>query len=458
MLFHTWNFLLFFVITYFVYLCLRRTRYHLHWLLICSYFFYGWWNPLYLLLIAYSTALDFFVVNRMENSSHKKRWLVASIVNNLLLLGFFKYGGFVTDNLNGFLSTVHAPFDIPAPGILLPVGISFYTFQSMSYTIDFYRGTITRERSFVRFAAFVALFPQLVAGPIERAANLLPQLHGRPKICSKDLADGASLFIVGLFKKIALADYLALYVDPIYAMPDHADGLSLALATFAFGWQIYFDFSGYTDMARGVARMLGLHLMINFNNPYLATGLGDFWHRWHISLSTWFRDYVYIPLGGNRRGPRAIYRNLLITMLLCGLWHGAAWTFVIWGALHAIGMIATRKLERSRFYIDRVPRFVKQWVVFGFVSFAWIFFRAENLGDAATIVTRICTAGWSDPRLPLLAAVICLAIWMYQFICESRARRMLEVAPVKIGLVVAMVLYIAIMGGAGSSPFIYFQF
>ena len=169
MLFHTWNFLLFFVITYFVYLCLRRTRYHLHWLLICSYFFYGWWNPLYLLLIAYSTALDFFVVNRMENSSHKKRWLVASIVNNLLLLGFFKYGGFVTDNLNGFLSAVHAPFGIPDPGILLPVGISFYTFQSMSYTIDFYRGTITRERSFVRFAAFVALFPQSVAGPIAMA-------------------------------------------------------------------------------------------------------------------------------------------------------------------------------------------------------------------------------------------------------------------------------------------------
>jgi len=458
MLFHTWHFFIFFIVVYLIYLPLRRTRFYLPWLLAASYFFYGWWNPLYLLLIVYSTALDYFVVKWMEKSERKKLWLAVSIVNNLLLLGFFKYGGFVTDNLNFLLTRLGAPFSIPAPGVLLPVGISFYTFQSMSYTIDFYRGHIRRERSFVRFAAFVALFPQLVAGPIERAKNLLPQLRGNPKITGEHVADGASLFVVGLFKKLVLADYLALYVDRMYAAPDMFGGFALAVATFAFGWQIYFDFSGYTDMARGVARMMGFNLMLNFNNPYLATGLGDFWNRWHISLSTWFRDYVYIPLGGNRKGKFNTYLNMFLTMLISGLWHGAAWTFVIWGALHALGRFLTRELERSEFYVKRVPKLFKQVVVFAFVTFAWIFFRADTFSDAGIIVRKIFTAGFSDPHFPMLALALCLFVWAYQFLFESKARRILQLAPVRIGLVVCMILYIMIFSGGSNAPFIYFQF
>ena len=458
MLFYTWPFFIFFLVVYLVYLPLRKTRFYLPWLLVSSYFFYGWWNPLYLLLILYSTALDYFVVRWMEKSVKKKIWLTVSIVNNLLLLGFFKYGGFVTDNLNLLLTRVGAPFSIPAPGILLPVGISFYTFQSMSYTIDFYRGKIQRERSFVRFAAFVALFPQLVAGPIERAKSLLPQLRSIPKITREHVADGLSLFVVGLFKKVALADYLALYVDQVYGAPEQFGGLALGLATFAFGWQIYFDFSGYTDMARGVGRMMGFNLMLNFNNPYLATGLGDFWNRWHISLSTWFRDYVYIPLGGNRNGRFNTYLNMFLTMIISGLWHGAAWTFVIWGVLHAAGRFLTRELERSEFYAKKVPRFPKQLAVFAFVTFAWIFFRAETFSDATIIVKKIFTTGLSDPRFPLLALALCLCVWIYQFMFESKAKKILELSPVRIGIVICMILYLVMFSGSSSEAFIYFQF
>ena len=458
MLFHTWEFLVFFAIVYAGYLCLRRTPYYLHWLLAASYVFYGWWNVLFLLLIAYSTALDYFAVIFMDRSRRKKLWLVMSILNNLFLLGFFKYAGFVTENFNALLNLFHAPFSAPEPNILLPVGISFFTFQSMSYTIDFYRGEIERERSFIRFATFVSLFPQLVAGPIERARNLLPQLTGTPAIHRKDITDGLSLFVVGLFKKVALADYLSLYVDRIYEVPEMHDGLSLLVATFAFGWQIYFDFSGYTDMARGIARMMGFNFMLNFNNPYLATSLGDFWARWHISLSSWFRDYLYIPLGGSRRGTFAIYRNILITMVVSGLWHGAAWTFVAWGALHAAGRMLTRELERTAFYRDRVPRLAKQLLVFAFVTFTWIYFRAHTMHDANFIVKRIFSGAVSDPRAPAVMLLMCMAVWTYQFTYESRARKVLTWAPVRIGMTVAMILCIFVFSGGSESPFIYFQF
>ncbi len=458
MLFHTWHFLIFFLIVYLIYLPLRKTKFWLHWLLVASYFFYGWWNPLYLLLIVYSTALDYFVVLWMERSPKKKFWLTISITNNLLLLGFFKYGDFVTTNLNILLFRLGVPFTIPAPGVLLPVGISFYTFQSMSYTIDFYRGNIKREPSFIRFATFVSLFSQLVAGPIERARNLLPQLTGRPKIFKENITDGLSLFFVGLFKKVALADYLALYVDKVYAAPALFDGLSLILATFAFGWQIYFDFSGYTDMARGTARMLGFNLMLNFNNPYLADSLGDFWKRWHISLSTWFKDYVYIPLGGNRRGKFNTYKNMFLTMVISGLWHGAAWTFVIWGFLHAVGRFLTRELERTEFYVERVPKLVKQLFTFTFVTFTWIFFRAESLGDATLIIKRVFTTGLKDPNLPLLMLVLIFSIWLYQFLYESRVKSFLKLVPVRVGVILFILLYLIMFTTSGDEAFIYFQF
>ena len=458
MLFHTWPFVIFFLIVYPVYLVLKGTRFRLIWLLAASYFFYACFNPLYLILILYSTLLDYTVVTKMEKSKRRKMWLSISIVNNIGLLGFFKYGDFVTNNLNYLLSSMHIPYFIPKPGILLPVGISFYIFQSMSYTIDYYRGNIERERSFIRYATFVSLFPRLVAGPIERARNLLPQLHRTPKLSKQDIMDGLSLFIVGLFKKVALADYLALYVDKIYAAPEQFQSPALILATFLFCWQIYFDFSGYTDMARGVARMMGFRLMLNFNNPYLATGLGDFWSRWHISLSSWFKDYVYIPLGGNRKGVFNTYRNMFLTMVISGLWHGAAWTFVIWGAVHALGRFFTRELERTIFYKEKVPKFVKQLFVFAFVTFAWIFFRAESIGDAWAIVTRIFSSGLANPYCPLLALALISVVWLYQFAYESKVKRLLDLRPVRIGIVVFMVLYLIIFAPASEQAFIYLQF
>jgi len=488
MLFHTWTFALFFAIVYPVYRLTKGTRLELWWLWAASYFFYGSWNPLYLLIIIYGTLADYFIVVGMEKVGHKKWWLAGSVVSNIGLLAFFKYAHFIRNNLNALLAYVGIPYALPSPdgaaqytwfltdginwllglvgispyphaeSFLLPVGISFFTFQSMSYIIDCYRGHVERERSLLRYAVYVSLFTQLVAGPIERASNLLRQLrHDRP-ITREDITDGLSLFAVGLFKKIALADYLAMYVDKVYGAPAEHHGPALALATFAFAWQIYFDFSGYTDMARGIGRMMGLRLMLNFNNPYLADSLGDFWRRWHISLSTWFRDYVYIPLGGNRKGEFNTYRNMVLTMVISGIWHGAAWTFLIWGALHALGRVATRALEQSPFYRQRVPRTVKQAGVFAFVCFAWIFFRASSVGDAWLIITRIFTSGGTRPLAPALMLGMVLAVWTYQYFYESRVRWIVEWTPVRVGLVVLMAVYIAAFAAGSSQPFIYFQF
>ncbi len=459
MLFHTWVFVVFLLIVYPIHLATRGTRLKLPWLLFASYVFYGWWNPLYLLLIVTSTAADYLAVRGMNRSRRKKPWVAFSVLINLGMLGFFKYAGFLTQSLNDLFAVLAVPYAVPVPDILLPVGISFFVFQSMTYTIDCYRGQMDEEPSFIRYATYVSLFPQLVAGPIERSTNLLRQLRETPPITRHDVADGLSLFLVGLFKKRALADYLAMYVDPAYSNPDQYGGLALLLATVAFGWQIYFDFAGYTDMARGIGRMLGIRIMLNFNNPYLATGLGDFWRRWHISLSSWFRDYVYVPLGGNRKGELRTYVNMAITMIVSGLWHGASWTFVIWGALHALGRIATRRLESTQFYAERVPIAAKRLLVFAFVTFAWIFFRARTLGDAWLIVRRIFGAAWADPRFPILELGLLAAVWAYQWVYESRLRQaVLGSAPVRIALVVLMALYVAACCGGGDKAFIYFQF
>lgn len=458
MLFHTWTFATFFIVLYPTYLIIKNTRLRLPLLLAASYFFYACFNPLYPILILYSSLVDYAVVTAMEKWGRSRIWLLISIVNNLVLLSFFKYGAFITDNINALLSWLGIPYIVPQPGILLPVGLSFYTFQSMTYTIEYYRGNIEREKNFLTYAAFVSFFPRLVAGPIERAKSLLPQLRRTPEIAPRDIADGLSLFVVGLFKKIALADYLALYVDKVYGAPEQYQSPALILATFLFCWQVYFDFSGYTDMARGIARMMGVRLMLNFNNPYLATGLGEFWQRWHISLSSWFKDYVYIPLGGNRKGRFNTYRNMFLTMVISGLWHGAAWTFVLWGVVHALGRCVTRELETTSFYQQKVPRIVKQLLVFGFVTFAWIFFRAESITDAWLIVARIFSSGAADPYCPLLALALTFAVWLYQFVCESRLRRLLEPRPVRVAIIILMILYMAIFAASSEKPFIYQQF
>jgi D-alanyl-lipoteichoic acid acyltransferase DltB (MBOAT superfamily) len=481
MLFHTWVFAVFFLIVFPVYLLLRKNNRAMNvWLMVASYTFYGWWNPWYLLLLFGTSAVDYWMVALMERSRRKGLWLVISLVSNFGFLGYFKYSGFVTENVNALLAHFGAYFRLPDPvaypnalmawmgvshdwwftQVLLPIGISFHTFQSMSYTIDAYRGNIQTERSFIRFLTFVSFFPQLVAGPIERATNLLPQLQKTPLIRGQDVADGMSLFLVGYFKKVALADYLALYVDRVYDSPGSYQAPALVLATVAFAWQIYFDFSGYTDMARGIARVMGFDLMLNFNNPYVATGLGDFWNRWHISLSTWFKDYVYFPLGGNRHGKLATYRNMALTMILSGIWHGAAWTFVIWGALHALGRVLTRELEGTAFYRERVPTFVKQLGVFAFVALTWVFFRARSVGDAWLILKRIFGTGWADPKVPLLMVGLVAAVWVYQFFYAGgvRTRQLLEWSPVRVGLAAALIAYALIIAQPSTQAFIYFQF
>ena len=457
MLFHTWEFVIFFTIVMAVYLALKNTRWWTLWLLIASYVFYGWWNPLFLLLIAYSTAVDFFVGLKLGSSKYRRRWLAFSLANNIFLLGFFKYADFFTENLRVLFSLLHIPLDIPDPNILLPVGISFFTFQSMSYSIDVYRGQLKIERNYIRFSAFVALFPQLVAGPIERAKALLPQMRHNPIIRKVDVSDGISLFVVGLFKKAVMADMLALYADKVYSDPGMFGSLALLFGTYAFAWQIYFDFSGYTDMARGIAKMMGIRLMLNFNNPYTAVDLGDFWRRWHISLSSWFRDYVYIPLGGNHGARYRVYWNVFITMVISGLWHGAAWTYIIWGTINAIGRVITIPIEKRQWYI-KIPKIIKQLLVFHFICITWVFFRATSIADAMLVFKRLFSGTGGDPEIPLITFILVGGVWLYQLIFNSRWRYILESRPMRIAGFVTALFLILIFATSGNKQFIYFQF
>ena len=458
MLFHTLPFFAFFAIVYPLYLLTRETRLRLPLLLVASYVFYAWLSPLYLLPLAYATVADYLILGQMVRSRRPKAWLTLSIVNSLAVLGFFKYGAFLANNINSAMSLAGFVPLVRVPHALLPAGLSFFLLQSIGYVIDVHRGTVPREKSFLTHAAFVSFFPRLLAGPIERAGHLLPQLRTSVPVTLRDFTDGLSIFVVGYFKKVALADYLALYVANVYRDPGAFHAPALILATFLFAWQIYFDFSGYTDMARGIARMMGIRLMLNFDNPYLASSMGDFWKRWHISLSSWFRDYVYIPLGGNRKGKIGTYRNVFLTMVLSGLWHGAAWTYVLWGAVHALGNFATRELERTSFYLHKVPYAVKLLIVLVFVTFAWVFFRAESIGAAGTVVARTFTSGVDNPYCPLLALALISAVWTYQFLFASRLRWILEAGVVRVGLVIAMLVYMILTVGGEGQQFIYMQF
>jgi len=442
----------------------------------------GIYNPLYWLLMTYRLLVKLLAGLRLVDVRSKRPWLVLSLLNGLGMLAFFKYRFFFVANLNWLLAQLGIGFEILPPDLtfasdgvnsllawvgmsytvpslnLWPIGISFYVFRSLTYSIDVARGNLKEEPSFLNYATFVALFPQVLMGPIDRARDMLPQLRRTPAITRHDVADGLSLFVVGLFKKVALADCLKIYVDQVYAGPQDYHSPALILASIAFAWQIYFDFSGYTDMARGIGRLFGIRTMRNFNNPYVATGLGDFWRRWHISLSTWFRDYVYIPLGGSRKGELRTYINMAVVMIVSGLWHGAQWTFVIWGGIHALGYGLTRQLERSPFYKERVPRLAKQLLTFSVVTLAWVFFRSDDLSHACLIISRIFTSGLADPRFPVLMGFLILAVWLYQLAYESRMRRLLVWAPIRIGLVLLMILYLAIFGGGGVQGFIYEQF
>ncbi|MBI5686614.1 MAG: MBOAT family protein [Verrucomicrobia bacterium] len=471
MLFHTWPFLLFLLVVLPVFFALGKTRLWPLWMLAASYFFYGWWNPYYLGVVLYTTVVVYALVALMDRCPPDGRnrgvWFAFAIVCTLAPLLFFKYARFTVDNLNALLSCLHVPVKLVDPATLmpfgfaylLPIGISFFTFQSLGYLIDVYLGKVERERSFLRFANFVCFFPILMSGPIERAGHLLPQFRQFPAVRLRNFTDGASLFLVGLFKKLVLANYLALYVDRVYESPQSFGAPALVLATVAFAWQLYFDFGGYTDMARGVAKLMGFDLVLNFNHPYLATGIGDFWRRWHISFSRWILDYIFMPLQMQWREWRALgtAAALVVTFLVSGIWHGAAWTFIIWGALHGLGLALTFELERSSFCRKRVPKLVKQVCVFAFVCFTWIFFRANSLPDAWLIVRRIFTAAWQDPQIPGLMVAAVVAVWLYQILCESKFRSVLQTGFVRVGLAVLMILGLFLCSSGGGA-FIYFQF
>jgi len=399
MLFNSLEFIIFFPIVVAAYFALNP-KYRWILLLLASYYFYMCWNYKYIVLIMFSTVVDYcsgILMYRTNKTGLRKLLLLASLTTNLGLLFFFKYFNFFGDTVNFFFERFNIFAEVPAYSFLLPVGISFYTFQTLSYTIDIYRRKQKPEYHFGRFALFVSFFPQLVAGPIERSVNLIPQFRQDFKFEYERVRDGILLMVWGFFKKVVIADRLAEYVNLVYNNPTDFGGLQNVVATFFFSFQIYCDFSGYSDIAIGAALIMGYRLMTNFLRPYFALNIREFWQRWHISLSTWFRDYVYISLGGNRVVKWRWYYNLFITFLVSGLWHGADWSFVIWGALHgfylifAIWTFKIREQANSGIGITSFPglhRFTQIFVTFVLVYFAWIFFRANNLNDAFLIIGK----------------------------------------------------------------------
>ncbi|MEN6561773.1 MAG: MBOAT family O-acyltransferase [Acidobacteriota bacterium] len=459
MLFNSWTFAGFFIVVLAVYYALKPAGLRIVWVLAASYVFYGWLNPLYPALLAYATLVSYGAARAMASSPRKKWWLALAVANGVVMLGAAKYGAFLVNNLNGLLEILRINVSFKPPGRLFPVGISFYTMLIIGYVVDVYRGKVPVEKNIVRYAAFTSFFPYLLAGPIERAGTMLPQLLRPARLRAVNISEGLSLFVVGLFKKVALADFLGVYVDKIYGSPAGASGLALLVATYAFAWQIYFDFSGYTDLARGAAKMMGFDLSLNFNNPYLADGLGDFWRRWHISLSSWIRDYVYFPLAGRTIAATVrSYAAMIAAMVLAGLWHGAAWTFVIWGAIHGVGRAFTRELEVTSFYKHRIPKPVKQFVVFHVVCLTWVFFRAATFRDATAILKGILSFTAGDPRFPLIGIMFIGLVWGYQALFKSKRRRILEHPAVRVGLMLAMMLYLVFFSTPGYEKFYYFRF
>lgn len=398
MLFNSWQYIFFFISVLILYFLLDK-KLRIYLLFIASYVFYSVWSWKFAVLMFGVSVLNFICGNKIHNASsnkNKKKWLSIALVLSFMPLVYFKYANFL---IGSFVNSVHffgVKSSINSFDVILPVGISFFTFQALSYSIDIYRKRVEVETSLIRFTTYVAFFPQLVAGPIERSTNLLQQFHEDHEFDIKRFVEGGKLFIWGLFKKIVIADRLALYSDSVFNNPETHSSPTLMLATLFFTIQIYCDFSGYSDMAIGSARMMGFNLMQNFNLPYLANSIADFWKRWHISLSSWFSDYVYIPLGGNRVSISRWIFNVFVVFLVSGLWHGANWTFVIWGGLHAfyylLEFVGKKILERIGYdYIieNRFYNFFKIIIIFMLVCFAWIFFRANSVSDAFFIIQKI---------------------------------------------------------------------
>ncbi|WP_371412745.1 MBOAT family protein [Kordia sp. SMS9] len=408
----------------------KRIQYQNILILIASYVFYGWWDWRFLSLILFSTVVDFFVAKAIRNTRikrKKKHFLYISIFVNLGLLAFFKYFNFFIESFVELFQSIGIQSNISTLNIILPVGISFYTFQTLSYTIDVYREKIEPSHQFINFATFVAFFPQLVAGPIERATNLLPQFLVKRVFQYEKAVSGVQLILWGFFKKIVIADSCAMYVNVIFENSEVYNAPTLILGAVLFAFQIYGDFSGYSDIAIGVARLFGFDLMTNFKKPYFSRDIAEFWRRWHISLSTWFRDYVYIPLGGSKGTQGKKIRNVFIIFLVSGFWHGANWTFIFWGFLNALFFIPLLILQKNRTHTNVVaensilPSFREFFQIlstFTIVTFAWIFFRAENITAAFQYIENIFsfssnkTAYSIGLEVPMLLIAFVLIEWI----------------------------------------------
>jgi len=494
MAFNSLHFLIFFPIVILVYYIMPK-KLRTFWLLAASYYFYMAWNPKYIVLILISTLATYLsglLLEKNESIKARKGIVAGCFVINLSLLFFFKYFDFLLSNINFLLEKMHIsvvanPFDV-----LLPVGISFYTFQALSYTVDVYRKEIKAEKNFLRYALFVSFFPQLVAGPIERSKNLLSQIENLDdkKLFDYDkVVSGFSMMVYGMFLKVVLADHISIFVDNVWDNT-HAVGSTVAiLAAIAFSLQIYCDFGAYSIIAIGAARMLGIGLMENFNTPYFATSISDFWRRWHVSLSTWFRDYLYIPLGGSRCSKVKKYRNIMITFLVSGLWHGANWTYVIWGAIHGMYQIIGDLLKPIKEKLCKITNVNKEVGSFGLLkiigtfaltTFAWIFFRADSLKAALLFIKNMITKPdpWvhftkdylnfgvdaSDFNLIIIGIVVLVIVDLLRY------KKNLDIGAfllkqnlwfrwaVLIVLIVSTLVYGAYGTSFDSSQFIYFQF
>lgn len=402
MFFNSYNFLIFFPIVVLVYFVIPKRIQHI-WLLAASYYFYMCWNAKYAILLLFVTTVTYVcgrILDRLTKDRYRKIIVALCVAGNLSVLFVFKYLNFLIDTLNGILAGINVELVIPEHDLLLPVGISFYIFQALSYTFDLYRSQVKVEKNFLRYALFVSFFPQLVAGPIERSRNLLKQVNEEHSFCFERMREGLLVMMWGFFLKLVIADRAAVVVDCVYNDYSTYGGLYLLIATMLFAVQIYCDFAGYSTIAVGAAEILGFRLTENFAQPYLAESVAEFWRRWHISLTSWFRDYLYIPLGGNRKGKLRKYCNIMIVFLVSGLWHGAEWSFVVWGGLNGIYQVLSECFKPVREKIIKLlkltpdlqgNRLAKVIGTFVLVDFTWIFFRADTIQDALQIIKSIFT-------------------------------------------------------------------
>ncbi|MDP4275100.1 MAG: MBOAT family O-acyltransferase [Bacteroidota bacterium] len=475
MLFNSLNFIAFFLVVTTSYFLLPH-RYRWFLLLMSSCYFYMVFVPVYILILGFTIVVDYFAGRLLESSKDKKRkwFLIASLVANIGVLAFFKYYNFLNENLTLLLKNFNIGNPIPYLSILLPIGLSFHTFQAMSYTIEVYRGHQKAERHFGIYALYVMFYPQLVAGPIERPQNMLHQFREEHYFDFDRLTEGLRMMLWGYFKKVVIADRLALYVDPVYNNPHAYTGSTFILATFFFAFQIYCDFSGYSDIAIGSAHIMGFKLMQNFKLPYFSNSIGTFWKRWHISLSSWFSDYVYIPLGGNRVKFLRWVFNVLTVFTISGLWHGANWTYIIWGALHGFYYLLERSVKKllhfifGDFELKSVFRVIPVILTFTMVSFAMIFFRSKDLDTAWYIISGIFSNPVSQIYMgnsqfvTFLSVLSLLFLFFVEYLqykglvtlyfSESKVTR-----PVRWAAYIFMLFSISMLGIGGNS-FIYFQF